>query len=118
MTTLLSLLRLLFRGGEEERTFLLLACGEGERWLRFILCDLDRSLGCASNRGLDSSVRRGVRESLRLGLREATLLVGGAFEEHVDSALFCASESVSLPLSLVLTAVPGILLLMEPFGGG
>ena len=111
MTKLLSLLRIFFRGGEEERSFLLLACGEGERWLRFLLCESDRSLGCASNRDLDSSVRRADRESLRLGLREAPLLVGGALDEHVDSALFCASESVSLPLSLVLTFLP-----MEPFG--
>ena len=113
MTKLFSLLRLFLRGAEEERSFLLLACGEGERWFRFLLCESDRSLGCASNRARVSSVRRAVRESLRLGLREATLLAGGALDEHLDSALFCASESVSLPLSLVLTVVP-----MEPLGCG
>ena len=115
MTTLFSLLRLFLRSAEEERPFLLLACGEGERWFRFLLYESNRSLGCGSpqNRARESSVRRTVRELLRLKLREAALLAGGALDEHLDSALFCASESVSLPLSLVLTVVP-----MEPLGRG
>jgi hypothetical protein len=115
MTTLFSLLRLFLRGAEEERPFLLLACGEGERWFRFLLYESDLPLGSdfPQNRARESSVRRTVRELLRLKLREAALLAGGALDEHLDSALFCASESVSLPLSLVLTVVP-----MEPLGRG
>ena len=112
MTKLFSLLRLFFRGGEEERSFLLLACGEGERWFRFLLCESDRSLGCASNRARVSSVRRTVRESLRLGLREATLLAGGALDVALEFALSCASDSAPLPFSHVLIVVP-----IEPFGG-